>query len=61
MCIKVPECILTGKNECVEVELPTRSDNQEILLYSQCCQQGGFPLIYASSKALQIISNLDPR
>ena len=32
MSVKVPECILTGMNECVKVDSPARSDNQETLL-----------------------------
>ena len=61
MSVKLPECILTGMNESVEVRSPTRSENQETLLYFHFCQRGGFPLMYASSKALQIIYDLGPR
>lgn len=43
MTAKVPKCILTCTNECVGVESPTTSVNQEELMHPHKTQQGKLP------------------
>lgn len=65
MRVKVPKCILTGTNECVEVESPARSDNQETLLYSHYHPhkhpKNPFPLHYLHNHFISpTIKHLNP-
>jgi len=54
MSVKVLKYILIGMNEFVGVDSPTKSINQETLMYSHDCKQWNLPLMYANSKVLYI-------